>query len=201
MVYKFFFSLSQKYLRATRNKYLLDKIDRTSKIADFGSGHEPFRYASVLVDKKSTDDIQRGGLTILDRLEGREFVDYDLNNTPYPFKDKEFDYAICSHVLEHLDDPVSALKEITRIAKAGYIEIPAFCSDIFMKKNDEIHKWLCLYDLLQKKLYFLDRVRFCQTVGFREMPIWIRFFLSLKVTRVLWRDGLAGECLTSPSWV
>ena len=41
-----------------------------------------------------------------------------------PFKDKEFDYVICAHVIEHVNDPIMFKSEIERIGKAGYIELP-----------------------------------------------------------------------------
>ena len=41
-----------------------------------------------------------------------------------PFADKTFDYAICSHVLEHVERPDTVIAELTRVAKAGYIEVP-----------------------------------------------------------------------------
>ena len=44
-------------------------------------------------------------------------VYHDLNSYPYPFEDEEFDYILASHVVEHLDDPVKAIKELKRILK------------------------------------------------------------------------------------
>ena len=40
------------------------------------------------------------------------------------FRDKCFDFVIASHVLEHSADPQSFLRELQRVAKAGYIETP-----------------------------------------------------------------------------
>ncbi len=44
---------------------------------------------------------------------------HDLNNYPYPFADNSFDEIFASHILEHLDDFVGAMKELHRIAKPG----------------------------------------------------------------------------------
>ncbi|MFH1594583.1 MAG: methyltransferase domain-containing protein [Candidatus Omnitrophota bacterium] len=52
---------------------------------------------------------------------------HDLNITPLPFKDNQFEEIICHHVLEHLNDLHSILPELHRICSmAGiiYIEVP-----------------------------------------------------------------------------
>ena len=42
-------------------------------------------------------------------------------NKKLPFKDKEFDYVILSHVLEHVPNLLEFKSELTRIGKSGYI--------------------------------------------------------------------------------
>lgn len=44
---------------------------------------------------------------------------------PFPFKDKQFDFVICSQTLEDVRDPLYVCAEIVRIGKRGYIEIPS----------------------------------------------------------------------------
>ena len=59
-----------------------------------------------------------------------------------PFKDKEFDYAISNQVLEHVDNPLSFISEIQRVARQGYIETPSLIGEyLFPKKS---HKWVIL---------------------------------------------------------
>jgi SAM-dependent methyltransferase len=41
-----------------------------------------------------------------------------------PFRDGAFSVAVLSHVIEHLDDPVSALREASRIARFLVVEVP-----------------------------------------------------------------------------
>ena len=40
------------------------------------------------------------------------------------FADGEFDYVICSHVLEHVPDPERFIAEVFRVAPRGYFEYP-----------------------------------------------------------------------------
>jgi ubiquinone/menaquinone biosynthesis C-methylase UbiE len=42
-----------------------------------------------------------------------------------PYEDKEFDFVYCRHVLEDLIYPFRVIKEMQRVAKAGYIETPS----------------------------------------------------------------------------
>lgn len=44
---------------------------------------------------------------------------------PWPFADGQFDFAVCSHTLEDVRDPVWACGELVRVAKAGYVEVPS----------------------------------------------------------------------------
>ena len=47
-----------------------------------------------------------------------------LENKSLPFKDNEFDFVIASHVLEHVEDFKFFIKELERVSKKGYIELP-----------------------------------------------------------------------------
>jgi SAM-dependent methyltransferase len=44
-------------------------------------------------------------------------IKHDLNNTPYPFEDNEFDVVEMDYVLEHLNDVFGKMKELHRILK------------------------------------------------------------------------------------
>ncbi|HLF34884.1 MAG TPA: class I SAM-dependent methyltransferase [Cyclobacteriaceae bacterium] len=47
-----------------------------------------------------------------------------VNGNELPFRDKEFNLAICSHVLEHVENPRTTLREIRRISEYQVFEIP-----------------------------------------------------------------------------
>ena len=44
---------------------------------------------------------------------------------PWPFEDHQFDFVVCSHVLEDIRDPLFVCSELQRVARAGYIEVPS----------------------------------------------------------------------------
>ena len=52
---------------------------------------------------------------------GINAVNHDLNNTPYPFDDNEFNLVYAGEIIEHLLSPDSLLEEIWRVLKSdGY---------------------------------------------------------------------------------
>ena len=78
-----------------------------------------------------------------------------------PFKDKEFDYVICAHVIEHVNDPVMFKSEIERIGKAGYIELPTRLNDNMVFGCDEEeygHKWWFEFDDDNQRLIYAKRI-------------------------------------------
>ena len=62
------------------------------------------------------------------KMENLEYITTDLNSPiadvkadicDLPFKDSEFDFIICNHVLEHIPDDTKAMKELYRILAPG----------------------------------------------------------------------------------
>jgi len=91
-------------------------------VLDVGSGDNPHVRADVLCDAHLLDSGERSGKFDL-IVDGRPFVFADA--CKMPFKDKAFDFIICSHLLEHMNNPADLLEELMRVGKAGYIEAPS----------------------------------------------------------------------------
>lgn len=105
-------------------------ISLGDKVLDIGSGHLPFPLATHLADISLEDgNVGRAG-TPFKYQDGKPVFECPVENTP--FKDKEFDFVYCSHVLEHSPDPAIACEELMRIAKRGYIETPTKGKDVFL---------------------------------------------------------------------
>ncbi|KKP95270.1 MAG: Methyltransferase type 11 [Candidatus Moranbacteria bacterium GW2011_GWE1_36_7] len=102
----------------------IKSIKDDDKVLEIGPGGTPFERADVFLDRKFDNEseakFQRGNTEKLKTSKPVFFYD----GKAFPFKDKEFDYVICSHVIEHVEDVESFLNEIVRVAKAGYIEFP-----------------------------------------------------------------------------
>ena len=60
-----------------------------------------------------------------------------------PFKNKQFNYVLCSHTIEHVDDPIQFYKELKRVGKNVVLVIPPLW-DICAAFDITVHKWLFL---------------------------------------------------------
>jgi SAM-dependent methyltransferase len=77
-----------------------------------------------------------------------------------PFNNKEFDYVILSHVLEHVPNLLDFKNEVIRIGKAGYIELPTKLNDNMVFGCDEEiygHKWWFEFDDDLNRLIYCKR--------------------------------------------
>lgn len=126
-----------------------------ANVLDIGSGGDPFPYATVLVDRFTGPTQHRHAELVRD---GRRFVEADI--AALPFKDGEFDFVYCAHVLEHIDDPIAACREMMRVARRGYIETPTLGKDALFAWNvRDMHKWhvvaiagtLCFFELTPRQ--------------------------------------------------
>ncbi len=112
------------------------KIKKGERVIDLGSGDKPFWRADIFLDKLSLGNVQRFSSSGPVKELGL-FVDGDLTKTP--FKNKAFDFSFCSHVLEHVEKPELAIKEIVRISKRGFIELPDGMAEMMVPYQS--HLW------------------------------------------------------------
>lgn len=112
------------------------------KVLDIGGGNHPFKFATHILDSKGEEfEKQRSGEPLALR-EGQILIEGTTNILPQ-FKDKEFDYVYCSHILEHVFDLPQCLDEISRIGKRGFVALPYGLFDFFQVVED--HRWFCEY--------------------------------------------------------
>ncbi len=126
-------------------------IKRSYRVLEVGPGSNPTKRADVLVEKYiSNNDHRKGNLMI---YKHQTLIEGDAENLP--FSDKEFDFVICSHVLEHAEHPELFIKELIRVAKRGYIETPGFIGEILAPKSS--HKWVILE--IDRKIVLFEKAK------------------------------------------
>ncbi len=99
-------------------------VPQSALVLEVGSGGSPYFRANVLIDAYAETRERHWAPFITDRPSALGMGE------SLPFRDKSFDFVIASHVLEHSADPENFLRELQRVAKAGYIETP----DAFMER-------------------------------------------------------------------
>lgn len=120
----------------------LINIAKRDKVLEVGPGGTPFYRSNVLLEKRyaSTEEYyaQCGGQRKL--ITDKTVVYYKGGR--FPFADREFDYVICSHVLEHVDDVRFFVSELMRVAGRGYLEFPTILYEYIY--NFDTHKNILL---------------------------------------------------------
>ena len=110
------------------------------KILDIGCGYRAHPYASVIAYVQDLSN----------HYEGKKFI--KIYEKKLPFKDKEFDFVIASHVIEHVEDFEFFINELERISSKGYIELPSRLGDNLVFENKTDHIWWFVYDDINNKL-------------------------------------------------
>ena len=64
-------------------------------------------------------------------------VDVKADILDLPFEDKRFDFVLCNHVLEHIEDDAKAMSELFRVLKPGGIGIFQIPQDLSLEQTYE----------------------------------------------------------------
>ena len=152
------------------------------KILDIGCGYSANNYATTICDVQDLSNFYKD----------RNFV--ILENNDLPFDDNHFDFVISSHVMEHVKDLEHFIKEIERVSKKGYIELPTKLEDNLVFENKKEHLWQMDFDdvnhklLISKKIQFLEPVLTVSTIQkMRE------YFRSSLILELFWENKIEYE--------
>ena len=168
-------------------------IKRSDLVLDVGSGSSPHPAADVLLERYP-DPKHRYSAMVIDR------PTVLADACKMPFRDKAFDFVIAFHVLEHVSDPASFLKELQRVGKAGYIETPNAIFERLIPYDVHLIEIMNINDrlLINKKVSgrpdnFLNELELI-----KHSPKWNRFFYgnpNLFHVRYLWKGEINFEIL------
>lgn len=108
-------------------------------------------------------------------------------------KGNKFDFAICTHTLEDILNPLFVIKQLSQIATAGYIAMPSKWVELTRHnlpwKGWQHHRWV--FDVIDNKLVCLPKLPYLEymdTENFRGRPEEIALF---------WDSELPSEILNA----
>jgi hypothetical protein len=113
--------------------YICKHIPEGAKVLELGPGAVPLPKATHFCGWSDKEK---------EKFDNYKVADFSTDKLPYD--DKEFDFVYARHVLEDLYNPFNCMDEMSRVAKAGFIECPSpiaeVCKDVenwkdFVKDN------------------------------------------------------------------
>jgi len=107
------------------------------RVLDVGGAGNPFPRANVVADLTFASAAQRNGAPAVLRRDV-QYVECPVESLP--FEDDAFDFVYCTQVLEHVADPAAACREISRVARRGFVEVPSRTGE--MLNGNPTHRWI-----------------------------------------------------------
>tara|TARA_A100001035_G_scaffold266109_1_gene248853 strand:- start:388 stop:999 length:612 start_codon:yes stop_codon:yes gene_type:complete len=171
-------------IKRSTKQYVDNKIEQNPswKILDIGCGYTAHEKASVICDIQDLSNFYKNKKFL--KLEGKTL----------PFKDKEFDFVIASHVIEHVEDVNFFIKELERVSSKGYIELPTSLEDnlVFENKND--HLWHMEFNDIDQKLLITKRNQYIEPViTVSTAKKLAKYFRQSLILELFWEDSIEFE--------
>lgn len=123
-------------------------------ILDVGGWAAPFNRATHVIDAMPFETRGAMGFSYggaRERFGPDTWIRTDFcAREPWPFADDQFDLVLCVTTLEDVRDPIWVCQEMSRVAKAGYLEVPAILNELTWRLPGEgayvgnrHHHWFC----------------------------------------------------------
>ena len=122
------------------------------KVLDIGCGYTANKFATTICDTQDLSEFYKD----------KNFM--KLSNKNLPFEDKEFDFVIASHVLEHVEDFKFFINELERVSNKGYIELPTKLEDNLVFENKKDHLWHMDFNDVDSKLMISKKLQFMEPI-------------------------------------
>ena len=159
------------------NKLL--KENKNWKVLDIGCGYTANENANILCD---VIDLQN-------QYPDKKFIKLETKNLP--FNDKEFDFVIASHVLEHTKEPEHFIKELQRISSKGYIEVPTTLEDNLVFENKKDHLWHLEFDDDKQNLNIKKKIQIFEPIlTVSSMKKFRENFKSSLIYELIWEKKI-----------
>ncbi|MCW3041589.1 MAG: methylase [Solirubrobacterales bacterium] len=130
-------------LPAARDR-LLATTPEHARVLDVGGWAKPLPRADAVLDllPYATRGLYGAEDDTPERFTEATWIQRDIcDHEPWPFADDAFDVAVCSHTLEDVRDPVWVCRELARVARSGYVEVPAAVEELTWGVHGEWVGW------------------------------------------------------------
>lgn len=176
-------------IKRTNRKHILELLKENSEwnVLDLGGGRDPFTLAQTVADIEDYSELYEN------KHKEKRFVQSVADETP--FEDKEFDFVIATHIAEHVPNPEKFIKELTRIGKRGFIEVPTpFFDNLTAGNSDPLphgHLWWVTFDDVKNEIVFKPKVTILkEVIGPRDTTFLSPCFIGSMVTMLYWEDSI-----------
>jgi hypothetical protein len=139
-------------------KYITESVEtfclnnNFKNILEIGPGYVPFAPANVCIG--FNENI-------------KDAINLDIDTELLPYENKTLDFVYARHVLEDIQNPDFAMKEIIRCSRSGYIETPSPLIEITKgvdanSRSDKYsgyihHRYIVWSDIQKNEIYFLPK--------------------------------------------
>lgn len=192
-------------LEASR-RALLERLPDDAVVLDVGGWADPFERADWVIDLLPYETrglYARNGWApprdAPERFGPERWIQRDLcDRQPYPFAEGEIDFAICAQTLEDLRDPIWVCRELSRVARAGYIELPSRLEEQSYGVNGPFvgwshHRWLI--DLGEPEIQFTGKLHAIHSrpEWFFPAGFWERLTVRERAQTLWWEGEVRGR--------
>lgn len=162
---------------------IIAELADDAEVLDVGGWSRPFWRANWVIDLEryetrglyqrcyaTGEDLQASE----ERFAAATWLQHDIcDREPWPFQDNQFDFAVCAQTLEDVRDPVWVCQELSRVARAGYVEIPTRLQEQSWAVNGpwtgwSHHRWLI--DVEDGRIDFVHKPAFVHTRTSCQLP-------------------------------
>jgi|TARA_B100000929_G_scaffold274697_1_gene248049 ubiquinone/menaquinone biosynthesis C-methylase UbiE len=149
------------------------------KVLDIGCGYTAHSNASVICDVQDLSNFYKD----------KNFI--KLNEKNLPFKDKEFDFVIASHVLEHVIDVDFFIKELERVSTKGYIELPTVLEDNLVFENKKDHLWHMEFEDDKNELQISKKIQYLEPlITVSSIKKFSKYFRQSLILELYWEKTI-----------
>ena len=168
-------------LKRTSKKFVEEYLSQKKdwKILDIGCGYTANKYSTHVADTQDFSYLYKD----------KKFT--HIKDKKLPFSDKEFNFVIASHVLEHVDNIEYFIKELERVANSGYIEVPTRLEDNLVDVNEKAHIWWINFDDINNSLFITKRKQIIEPfLSVSTTQNLRKFFRDSLVTEIFWENKI-----------